>query len=118
MVILHCMKKAAWEAVQHGETWGQESVTAEGFVHCSPVGYFWRVAPLFKDVKDELVLVLLETKRLTSPLKWEDGENLGREYPHVYGPLNTSAVVGVLPFLWDERGDFVKNPELSAFANE
>lgn len=118
MIILHCMKKADWEKAKHQPFFGQENVAREGFVHCSPVNYFWRVAPLFQNETEELVLLLLDTEKLTSPVKWEDGDNAGRFYPHVYGPVNTDAVTMVLPFLRDDQGSFVKNPELSDIPNE
>ncbi len=118
MIILHCMKKADWALARNGDSWGQESVKKERFVHCSPVGYFWRVAPLFKDEAEDLVLVCLDTEKLSSPVKWEDPDGTGRKYPHVYGPLNTSAVTMALPFLRDAKGDFLKNPELGGFPDE
>lgn len=118
MTILHCMKKSGWDSVKNGEFWGHESVEREGFVHCSPVGYFWRVAPIFKGERDELVLVCLDAEKISSPIKWEDPDGIGREYPHVYGPINTGAATMVLPFLRDEKGDFLKNPELQGFPDE
>ena len=45
-------------------------------------------------------------------VRYEDMDNCGREYPHVYGLINNDAVVGVFPFLRDEDGAYVKNPEL------
>ena len=37
-------------------------------------------------------------------LRYEDGDNCGREYPHVYGLINNNAVITVLPYLRDKDG--------------
>jgi uncharacterized protein (DUF952 family) len=118
MMILHCMKASDWELAKGQTHFGQASVTREGFVHCSPVNYFWRVAPLFQNETEDLVLLCLDTEKITAPIKWEDGDNAGRFYPHVYGLVYTDAVTMVLPFLRDEQGRFVKNPELFAYPDE
>lgn len=116
--ILHCMKKSEWQLAKNQAFFGQDSVQREGFVHCSPAEYFWRVAPLFRDETEEMVLICLDTEKLSSPVKWEDPDNIGRKYPHVYGLVNTSAVTMVLPFLQDEKDRFLKNPELAQFPDE
>jgi len=112
IVILHCMKKETWEKVKDNKYFGEKSLELEGFVHCSPVEYMWRVAPNFKDVTDELVLLCIDTDKLKSEVRWEDGDKCGRSYPHVYGLINTDAVTKVLPYLKDENGNWIKNDEL------
>jgi uncharacterized protein (DUF952 family) len=114
-MILHCLKNDTWEKVKDSASYSSESLHREGFIHCSPVEYFHRVAPNFKDVEDDLILLLLDEEKIESEVRWEDPENLGRAYPHIYGPLNLSAVVGVLPFLRDQNGNFVKNEELKIY---
>ena len=112
-MILHCMKKTTWEERKNKEYWGQRNIDAEGFLHCSTVEYFWRVAPNFDGATDELVLVCIDEERLESEVRYEDGDNCGRTYPHIYGLVNNSAVIKVLPFLRDEEGKYVKNPEFA-----
>ena len=110
-MILHCMKKITWEERRNKEYWGKRNIEAEGFIHCSTVEYFWRVAPNFTNVEDELVLVCIDESKLKAEVKYEDGDNCGREYPHVYGLVNNSAVIKVLSFLKNEDGTYKKNPE-------
>lgn len=117
MIILHCMPKSIWESVHHQPHFGEASVAAEGFVHCSSIEYFWRVAPNFRNVDAELLLLCIDTDLLRSEIRWEDADNCGREYPHVYGPINLNAVVATLPFLRDEHGEWVKNEELCSYPN-
>ena len=110
-MILLCMKKTTWEERKDKECWGKRNIDADGFIHCSTVEYFWRVAPIFNDIKEELVLVCIDESKLKSEVKYEDGDNCGRAYPHVYGLINNDAVIEVLPFLRNEDGTYKKNPE-------
>lgn len=109
-VILHCMRRATWEERKHRDCWGRRDIAAGGFIHCSTVEYFWRVAPNFRDVREDMVRI--DEARLGAEVRYEDMDDCGREYPHVYGLINNDAVVGVLPFLRDGDGAYVKNPEL------
>jgi len=112
-MILHCMKKSAWNAVKSEKYWGAQAIASEGFIHCSTVAYFWRVAPLFSESDEDFVLVCIDKEKLSAEVRYEDGDNCGRFYPHIYGPVNHDAVVMVLPFLRDENGKYCKNPEFS-----
>ena len=61
-----------------------------------------------------MVLLCIAEKALKSEVRYEDGGDVsGRLYPHVYGLINNDAITTVLPFLRDENGDYVKNPELA-----
>ncbi len=112
MFILHCMKKSTWESVKDKEYYGSAYIKAVGFLHCSSIEYMWRVAPMYEGVKDELVLLCIATSMVEPTIQWERGESNDRQYPHIYGELNLSAVVDVYPFLRDERGKFKLNPDL------
>lgn len=117
MIILHCMPKETWETIKAKSVFGEESIGAEGFIHCSSIEYFWRVTPNFRDIVKELVLLCIDTKKLTSPVKWEDGDNSGREYPHIYGLINLDAVVAILPYLKGKDGNYIKNREFAHIPN-
>ena len=69
------------------------------------------MAPTLTDTDEELVLVCIDEEKLISEVRFEDGENCGRKYPHVYGLINNDAVIMVLPFLKNEDGTYRKNPE-------
>lgn len=111
-MIIHCMKKSTWEDRKEKEYWGARNIEADGFIHCSTPELFWRVAPNFKYIDEELILVCIDEKKLKAEVKFEDEEDCGRYYPHVYGLINNSSVIQVLPFLKDKNGNYVKNEEL------
>lgn len=112
MIILHCLTKSKWDKVKENSYYGRESIEAFGFIHCSSIENFWRVAPNFKDVDEPLVLLCIDSSKVEANIKWEDDENCGRKYPHIYGELNVDSVDAVLPFLKSDQGDFILNKEL------
>ena len=117
-MILHIMKKSTWEERKNKKFWGKRNIDAEGFIHCSQPEYFWRVAPNFDVITDDLVILCIDETKLLSEVKYEDGDNCGRSYPHIYGLINNSAVTDTLPFLRNEKGIWIKNPELSNFEDK
>ncbi len=110
-MIIHCMHEKLWNKVKNKESFGKKDVRKYGFIHCSTVEYFWRVAPNFKGVKEPLVLICIDENKLLSEVKYEDSDGTGRYYPHVYGEINTDSVVAVLPFNKDINGNYIKNSE-------
>lgn len=117
-MILHCMKKVTWQERKDKECWGKRNIEAGGCIHCSTVEYFWRVAPNFSDVQEELVLVCIDESKLKAEVRYEDDDHYGRAYPHVYGLINNDAVIAVLPFLRNEDGTYKKNPEFADIPDE
>jgi uncharacterized protein (DUF952 family) len=43
----------------------------------------------------DLVKLTIDISKLTHELKWELAPSVNEEFPHIYGPLNVDAVVGV-----------------------
>ena len=117
-MIAHCMEKSKWNTVKNEAYWGQQDVEAEGFLHCSPVRYLWRVLPNFEKEEEDLVIICMDETKLEAEVRYEDDGNYGRNYPHVYGAINNDAVTMVLDYLKDEQGHYRKNPEFSDIADE
>ena len=104
-MILHITHKHAWdEAMKTGEYRG-DTLSTEGFIHCSTLEQVIEVANyLFKGVSDLLLLVIDEHK-VTSAIAFEDPGN-GKQYPHIYGPLNLDAVEKTVDFPPCKDGTF------------
>lgn len=103
--LLHITTRPAWLAARAAGRYVADSLATEGFLHCSRPLQVVRVANnLFRGQKN-LVLLVIDPDRLTSALQWEPAADQPDEiFPHIYGPLNLEAVVGVLPFERDEAG--------------
>lgn len=103
--IFHITKRSSWELFPD-RPFVDRSLEAEGFIHCSrrdqvliPANGLFRGQP-------DLVLVVIETTKLTSPVVYEDCYQSGMEFPHIYGPLDRAAVVAVVDFPCRSDGGF------------
>ncbi len=115
--ILHITTEKWWLQNRENEFLEPESLKTEGFIHYSQVEFFWRVAPMFKDIEEKLVILIVDPKVLGPNLKYEAFETEGRAYPHLYGPMNTKAIVGILDYHKDTQGNWIKNTEFSHISN-
>jgi len=75
MLIIHALSQSSWaNCTSH---YGENYVQSEGFIHCSDVHTFHKVAPNFADVQEEMLLLFIETDLVKSPIKWEDLDGCG-----------------------------------------
>jgi glutathione S-transferase len=101
--IFHLTTAAAWHEAQQAGSYTVSTLGLDladvGFIHCSQAEQVAGVHERFYSALGEpLVLLTVDTDLLTSP--WQLDEVPGQElpFPHVYGPLDLDAVVGVEPF--------------------
>ena len=117
-MIIHCMKKENWEKEKDDEFICYEELEGEGFLHNSRPEHLWRILPRFEDKEEDYVLLCIDEDKVINELKYEYSKSLEREFPHIYGPLNTSAVIDVLDYLRDENGKYRKNPEFEMIGDD
>ncbi|GAA2144918.1 DUF952 domain-containing protein [Glycomyces algeriensis] len=101
--LLHLTEPGLWEAalaagVYEGSTRGR-TLAEEGFIHCSLPEQLEAVAALvYGDHPGPLVVLVIDTELVDVPIRYEAPAPGAPEYPHLYGPLPTSAVVEVRPW--------------------
>jgi uncharacterized protein len=114
-VILHLLPQREWEEVHGGTRYVPDTFEADGFVHCSgdDVVLLAVANRYYAAVDDELVVLTVDEKLLSADVRWEaadPGPPVGVDpatmFPHVYGPLELRAVVGVRRLRRDEDGCF------------
>ncbi len=77
----------------------------EGFLHASTSAQVRGVADAFYGaVREPLVLLTIDERRLTVPLQWDAVPGRPDPFPHLYGPLDVGAVVLATPLLRDAEG--------------
>jgi uncharacterized protein (DUF952 family) len=109
-MILHIAYKTIWEHSLQSDKYSGDTLNSEGFIHCSTKDQVIEVADyIFKGIPN-LVLLVIDEKLVIPTIKYEDPGN-GKLYPHIYGPLNISAVTNVVDFPHQEDGSF-KLPDL------
>jgi len=70
-----------------------------GFIHCSrPEQVAGVHARFYADGVEPVLLLTIDTDRLTAPWQFDDVPGEPLSFPHIYGPLNLDAVVAVEPF--------------------
>ena len=69
----------------------------EGFIHCSqPHQVALVLDAVYADLEHDLLLLVIDTDLLASPWQLDDVPGADDPFPHIYGPLNTSAVLDEL----------------------
>lgn len=114
-LILHITTIQAWDEARSIGIYGPESLQREGFIHFSGPDQVLRVANDFYHGRQDLVLLVVDSKRLTSELRWEAPVHpagvaletpADEQFPHLYGPLNVDAVIRVMDFQPGPEGEF------------
>jgi len=95
-IIYHIAFKNAWnEAKQKGE-YIHPSLKDEGFIHCSLENQIPGVLERYFQGETDLVKLVIDTEKLTSKLIFDWSKSTADTFPHIYGPINVSAVTDVL----------------------
>jgi uncharacterized protein (DUF952 family) len=112
-MILHITTHQEWEKAQQVGEYTASSLRSEGFIHCSTVKQAADTANIFFRGQNRLTLLCIDENRLTSEYKYEVPIGGGQHdtsdsnlFPHIYGPINISAVIKVVDFPTNENGHF------------
>lgn len=107
--LLHLTEGPLWEAARGIGTYEMSTrgrtLQEEGFIHCSLPHQLPAVAEMLYGAgsragagDQDLVVLVIDTERLTAPVRYEPGAPGGEEFPHIYGPVPVDAVVEVRPW--------------------
>ncbi|MEM9790926.1 MAG: DUF952 domain-containing protein [Planctomycetota bacterium] len=97
-IILHITTRESWKTAEPTGVYTTPNLREGGFIHLSTPAQTAGTANLLFEGRRDLVLLVVDTDRLTAELKYEDTEGAGQDFPHLYGPLPCDAVVDVLAF--------------------
>jgi uncharacterized protein (DUF952 family) len=108
--IYHIAAAADWKrAVRDGQyTMSTRGLTLaeQGFIHASTASQVALVANSFyRDIPD-LLLLVIDTDRVEPEIRYERVPGQDLPYPHIYGPLNVTAVIEARPFGPGPDGQF------------
>ena len=113
-MIFHITSRTALDEAQKRGEYRAESLSTEGFIHCSTISQVLPVADNFYKGQSGLALLVIEPTLLSSKLKWEPpsggspppGVPKGDQFPHVYGSINLDAVAKVVDLTSKPDGTF------------
>ncbi|HEV2372037.1 MAG TPA: DUF952 domain-containing protein [Streptosporangiaceae bacterium] len=108
--IYHIATQPDWEeATETGEyrtsTRGK-TLDDVGFIHASTHTQVAPVANAVYQGQDHLVVLVIDPGRVHAEIRYEPVQGWETPFPHIYGPLNSDAVVRTLPFEPDAQGYF------------
>ena len=102
----HLAPRDEWEHQAKAASYAPEAFEREGFVHCTngeanvvAVGNRY-----YRTDSRSFVCLVIGVGQVEAPISYEDEDRI---YPHIYGRLNTSAVIRVREVRRDEHGVFL-----------
>jgi uncharacterized protein (DUF952 family) len=120
-MILHITTQKDWEQARVKGEYTVPSLHTDGFIHCSTLAQAVDTANLFFKGQSGLVLLCIDERKLKSECKYEDpaGGNGNQHdprivnlFPHIYGPINISAIIKMVNFHPNANGLFELPEEL------
>jgi len=75
-----------------------ESLASEGFIHCCDKHQLAGVVSRYYQEIDDVVLLVLDVEELEPALILENTVGGAELFPHIYGPINQSAILDIIPF--------------------
>ena len=94
-IIYHVTSRDEWNKATENGTYIAPSLELENFIHCSKAEQVEGVFQRYFKGKKDLVRLTIDTDRLTASWQYDLAPSINEEFPHVYGPINTDAVIDV-----------------------
>lgn len=92
-LIYHITTREAWTKASETGSYATPSLKDEGFIHCSELSQVEDIKKRFYVGIQDLVLLTIDTEKLTSQLIFEWSPSVQDTFPHIYGPINSDAVI-------------------------
>jgi uncharacterized protein (DUF952 family) len=94
--LFHITTATEWAAATEAGRYAAPSLAGEGFIHTSTARQVPATAARFYADVDDLVLLEIDADAVAAEIRWESSHD--DLFPHIYGPLEVSAVVAARPF--------------------
>jgi len=104
--IFHITTATQWQAAKKAARYTHDSITKEGFIHCS---YQHQVLSSLKkhfSAQKDLVGLCINTQALQAEVRLERGVDSAQDFPHIYGEINLDAVIQIISFNPDHPEEF------------
>lgn len=97
-IIYHIVTKEGWDTQKESDNYIHSSLTSEGFIHASRLSQLEGVLDRYYEGVTDLYRLSIDIDLLqeSSELKEEWAISIGEKFPHIYGPINKSAIVEVV----------------------
>ena len=106
-MIYHIVHKEDWKKSMDENSYTPESLSQEGFIHCSPAEKISGTLNKFFKGKKDLILISIDESKVHTDVIWEDLYGHNFEFPHIYGKLNLNSVTEVTDIKTAADGSFI-----------
>lgn len=91
----HLVPRREWDEQDRTQAYLPAAFAYDGFVHCTDGADELAATAnrFFAALDDELMALVIDRSRLHAPVRYEDPRQI---YPHVYGPIESDAILEVL----------------------
>ena len=111
-IIYHIARKIDWNHAAVTGTYAAASLASEGFIHCSTAEQVIATADRLFAAQNDLVLLCVDTDRVTAEIRYENLEGGATQFPHVYGALPLASICAAHDFPPRNDGQFGLPPAL------
>lgn len=110
MFIYHILPKKQLEKIRSKGFYEPESFLEEGFIHCSTEQQVLATANRRYLGDKDLLLLVIDPKKVDAKIVYEDTSNRGEKHPHIYGRLSISAIAEIRTLKPEKNGSFIRFP--------
>jgi uncharacterized protein (DUF952 family) len=106
MIIYHITRQELLPKVLAGSDYAGDTLLTEGFIHCSTASQVIDVANQRFKGQPGLVVLAIEADLVKPEVRYENLEGGTKLFPHIYGPLNRSAIQNIIDLVPGQDGLF------------
>jgi uncharacterized protein (DUF952 family) len=92
VLILHVATRTDWEQAEVSGSYTGNTLVSEGFIHCAKPDQLMHVLTKYFPVLTDHAIVEIDSDKVEAEVRWE---GVTEPFPHIYGPLNVSAVTRI-----------------------
>lgn len=96
-LIYHVTTENDWNKAKGEGLYIAPSLKDEGLIHCCLSEQVEGILQTYYKDKSDILILTIDTRLLRSQLVYEWSSSLEDTFPHIYGPINTDAVIEVKP---------------------
>ncbi len=105
-MIYHIVPRGDWQSQGDQMVYCPKSLGDEGFIHCSNLNQLLGSAVRYFKGRSDLLVLTVDPARVIPSIVFENAREEDEPFPHIYGPLNRNAVIGIHRLEPREDGEF------------
>lgn len=105
-VIYHITKVSTWDEAKAKGYYDYCALKSDGFIHCSTLEQTLPTANRFFKGQSDLIVLEIDPEKVKAKVIFEQADDIGEDFPHIYGELNIDAVIKIKELEKDDNNYF------------